>query len=249
MISRSIFLYYWFGTCIRYLQDARAGAPITGVGHIRENLDHFFSYLKNLDLLVTQRASEALKKFSDQLPKDDASKLSYEQGVELNRLMTEIRTTLEAELEGFEAFVITPKRLDVKRLLTDAGSLLAPGVYDKLPPIAQFDLSEAGKCTAFERPTAAAFHLLRATERVLVAFYEVLARHNRVSRMWGPMVIDLRKRKNAKKHEVLLNNLDNIRKSFRNPTQHPELTYDIHETQDLWGLCIEAIGRMAKALP
>jgi hypothetical protein len=117
-----------------------------------------------------------------------------------------------------------------------------------LPTIARFDLDEAGKCIAFERPTAAAFHLLRATERVLVAFYEALARHKRAPRMWGPMVTDLRKRKAAAQHEVLLNNLDNIRRSFRNPTQHPELTYDIHEVQDLWGLCIEAINRMVKVL-
>lgn len=46
----------------------------------------------------------------------------------------------------------------------------------------------------------------------------------------------------------LLDNLDNIRVSFRNPTQHPEKRYDIDEAQDLFNLCIEVVNRMAKDL-
>ena len=67
--------------------------------------------------------------------------------------------------------------------------------------------------------------------------------------MWGPVVTDLRRRPKTKEHTTLYNNLDNIRLSFRNPTQHPEKLYDIHETQDLWHLCAEVINRMARLLP
>jgi len=42
--------------------------------------------------------------------------------------------------------------------------------------------------------------------------------------------------------------LDNIRRSFRNPTQHPDKIYDIQEVQDLFGLCIDAINRMITLL-
>ena len=79
-------------------------------------------------------------------------------------------------------------------------------------------------------------------------FYRHLALRNRCDPMWGPMLTDLRKRKKASKYATLLSNLDNIRKSFRNPTQHPEKTYDMDEVQDLWGLCTEVINRMAKAI-
>lgn len=63
--------------------------------------------------------------------------------------------------------------------------------------------------------------------------------------MWGPMVTHLKKRK-AKPipPATLLNNLDNIRVSFRNPTQHPEKIYDIQEVQDLFGLCVDVVNRM-----
>jgi hypothetical protein len=61
------------------------------------------------------------------------------------------------------------------------------------------------------------------------------------------MVEHLRKRR-ATLTRPLLDNLDNIRHSFRNPTQHPDKIYDIQEVQDLFGLCIDAVNRMVKIL-
>jgi hypothetical protein len=61
-------------------------------------------------------------------------------------------------------------------------------------------------------------------------------------------VKDLRKRKRTKPFSVLNNHLDNIRDSFRNPTQHPEIRYDIHEVQDLWSVCVDVINRMVRTL-
>jgi hypothetical protein len=49
-------------------------------------------------------------------------------------------------------------------------------------------------------------------------------------------------------HGEVNNHLDNIRVSFRNPTQHPEAIYDIHEVQDLWSICVDVINRMVKIL-
>lgn len=253
--AQSIHGYYWFGTCLRYLQDVPAGSPVesepAGGLHVKGNLEGFFRYLDSLELQVTERAAQKLRDIFTELegkdPDPDA-KLTADEARTLRTAATEVRNTLEAEIKGLEAYIVTPKRLDVKRLIDDPGSLLAPKVFWKLPSIAQYDLSEAAKCIAFERSTAAAFHILRATEGVLRDFYTTLARQKRVDRMWGPMVSDLKKRPKAMKHQVLLAHLDNIRLSFRNPTQHPEATYDIHEVQDLWGLCVDAINRMAKEL-
>jgi hypothetical protein len=138
--------------------------------------------------------------------------------------------------------------LDVKRLLNDVPALLAPQTWPKLGSIAQYDFEEAGRCIAFERPTAAAFHLLRGTEDVLRSFYCALVKRNRVDLLWGPIVAELKKKQKGKPYTDLLQHLDHIRLSFRNPTQHPDKVYDIHEVQDLWSLCADAVSRMAKAL-
>jgi len=249
MISKTIDKYVFFGTVVRYLQDVTPGLPIHPKNMIMDNLNSFFSNSESLHLHVTKEASYDLVLLKEELSKlAEESNLTQNYANKLQELMTQIRHTLFAELVGMEAFVTTPKRLDIKKLIGQIDELFAPHTFNKLPDIARFDLTEEGKCIAFERATAAAFHLLRATESILRAFYCSIVKQKRVDLMWGPMVLDLRKRKKAKKFETLLNHLDNIRLSFRNPTQHPEKIYDIQEVQDLWGVCVDAINRMAQVL-
>lgn len=255
MIRKDIYNYYWFGTSLRYLQDADAEFPLdtqtgTTPGGIRINLDEFFRIAEELGLQVTLRAASGLDDLRTKyaaLPADH--KLTATEAAELRRAVNKLRPTLDAELMGFEAFVVTPKRMDVAKLIDNVPALLAPGVFSRLPPLAQFDLSEAGKCIAFERSTAAAFHLMRAVEGTLRAFYKSVVKTKRKATLWGPIVVDIRSRKVATTHSIVLNNLDHIRVSFRNPTQHPEATFDVEEAQDLWSLSIDSLNRMAKVLP
>jgi hypothetical protein len=250
MIAKSIHRFYWFGTCVRYLQDAPTNLlRAASHGGIVDNIEAFFRYIDELNLVVTKRTTNPLFEFTQTLSNlPPETILSEEQSDTLRGIIIKIRSTLEAEIRGFEAYVVTPKRYDVHRLLNDMGSLLALGVYQKLPLIAQFDLREAGTCIAFERSTAAAFHILRGTESVLREFYRQLIKQKRVELLWGPIITDIRKRRVGSNYSVLLDNLDNIRRSFRNPTQHPELTYTIDEVQDLLGLCIDVINRMGAIL-
>ncbi len=215
MKRQSISSYFYFGTCMRYLQDAPVGHKIKGKGFILGNIGNFLTSLNALSLEVTCRTSayDDLVAFSKELEKvtDKDAELSADQSSKLIELITDIRKTLAAELLGYEAFIVTPKILDTKKLLDDVASLFAPNMFSTLPDITQYDFTEAGKCIAFERPTAAAYHLLRGTEAVLRFFYCTLVHQKRVSPlMWGNMVIDLRNRQKTKKHATLYNNLENI---------------------------------------
>lgn len=253
MIRIPVIEYLYFGTCLRYLQDAPTGHRIKGTPSILDNIDRFLQTLGDIGLEVTLRISACrdLMDFREELDKTTptGAELSVNQGDKLSRLMTDIRQTLEAELLVREAFVVTPKILDVSKLLNNVDALFAPDIFSELPEISQYDFAEAGKCIAFERPTAAAFHLLRGTEAVLRHFYCTFVRRKRVSHlMWGDMVKDLRERRKTKRYVTLYNNLDSIRLSYRNPTQHPDKVYDVQEVQDLWPLCVEVINRMTRIL-
>jgi len=248
MESKSILDYFFFGACVRYLQDAIVGHELS---MIIQNIDNCLDWLNSLGLYVTQNASRDFVSFRDELHKitKKDTQLSPKQSQDLTRICSQLRITLEAELVSHEAFIVTPKRFDTNKLLYDIGSLMTPNVFSALPEITQYDLMEAGKCIAFELPTAAAFHLLRGTEAELRFFYYTLILRKRVDPlMWGDMVKDLRTRSRTRRHATLYNNLDNIRHSYRNPTQHPEAIYNIHDVQDLCPLCFEAISRMAKIL-
>lgn len=244
MQSKPISDYIVFGTGLRYLQDAANGWPVYGKGRILETINRFFNNLQEFDLPVSQRAASELREFMDKLAKSPPDyKLSAEEASKLNRIMNDVRKTLFAEAGGKVAYIVTDKRIDIDKLLSNMAALMAPSVFESLPDIARYDFAEAGKCIAFERPTAAAFHLLRGTEAVLRHFYCSIVRRNRADFLWGPMVESMRRRKNPQP-APLLDNLDNIRRSFRNPTQHPDKIYDIQEVQDLFSLCVDVVNRM-----
>ncbi len=250
MQSVPVYRFWSFGTNVRYLQDAREGFNVHGAGNILKNIETLFQRLEELELRVTVRAAGDLKKFETEMkatPTD--TKLTAAQATKLSGTVKALRQTLEAELKGISAYTISPKRLDVEKLTLDVASLLAPGVYQALSGVAQYDLAEAAKCIAFERSTAAAFHLMRATEEVLRTYYCHFVKRDRISPMlWYPMVQALQQHRRAKANDVLHRNLDNIRLSFRNPTQHPDKVYDIQESQDLLGLCVDVINRMQKVI-
>jgi hypothetical protein len=249
MINQAVAQYYFFGTVMRFLQDAKEGWSIHQEQAVLDNIKWFFDHLELINLPVTKRASWPLENFKLKLEAIDEVNLSQELAIELSNIMHQIRFTLDAEIQGVNAFITSPKNNDIDKLLNNINDLFSPDVFNQFHDIAKLDFIESGKCIAFDRATAAAFHILRATEANLRFYYETMVKQNRVkSRMWGPIVQDLRNKSKTKKHVTLNNHLDNIRVSFRNPTQHPEAIYDIHEVQDLLSVCIDVNNRMFKVI-
>lgn len=248
MQSKPIVVYINLGEVLWYLRYVKTDWPVHGEREVLHYINDIFAYLDEFNLPVTRRAARELEKVRDKLAKSEPDyKLTSDEASSLSTIIIDLEKTLLAEARGNVAFIVTDKRIDVNKLLYNVPSLMAPNVFDSLPDIARYDFIEAGKCIAFEVPTAAAFHLLRGTEAVLRHFYCSIVKRGRVEILWGPMVEHLRKRKTPVPGP-LLDNLDNIRRSFRNPTQHPDKIYDIQEVQDLFGLCIDVVNRMSALL-
>lgn len=253
--------YIYLGTAIRYLIDAQVGTPLHGEGAIVENLRGLREKLEEYEFFVTARLANPLwlklREWDAELTqhKDDEEdwastrELTAAETEHLRDLAVQIRQTVLAESAGKMAYIASDKRYTVAKLLGDIGSLFGNDVYDQLPTLAQFDFVEGGKALAYELPTAAAFHFLRATEAVLRDFYCKVVKRNRIAepRMWAAMVRDMRGKRRAPS-ALLLDNLDSLRSHFRNPTQHPEKVYDLDETQDLLALAIDSVNRMIRHL-
>lgn len=130
--------------------------------------------------------------------------------------------------------------------MKDQSKLFKDKVFTKLSDLTRYDIGSSCRCLLFGEGTACAFHILRATEGVLKQYY---FRHKKTKRlvnpMWGPMTAELRAKKTNKVPDVVLKSLDLVRSSYRNPTQHPDATYDIESAQDLMGVCIDLINKMA----
>ncbi len=238
---------------LRYLRDLGAGHPIHGPTRVVTNLEVFLEQLDVLGLPISAKAAK-----QEQLPEllkelkgtDSDAVLTQAQADRLEERLGVVQKVLRAEASEKYAFVTSPKRWDVEHLLNSPASLFGDGVYRQLDAIAAFDFEEACKCIAFERSTAAVFHLMRGTEAVIRSFYCHTVKQKRLSvdkRMWGPMVEKLRARSKPPP-KALLDNLDSIRVNFRNPTQHPDEIHNIDRAQDLLGLVIPVVNEMVREM-
>lgn len=237
--------YFHFGQIFRFLANVNVPLPLKGEKKVLWNIKQLLKYIDEFGLSVSKRASDKLGKLKlewQKFPKDHI--LNDVELKQLRTLLVKLEPTIIAETGGKFAYIVSEKRMDTNKLLNDTPSLFRKDVFNLLPDIAQFDFRQAGKCVAFEFHTAGAFHLLRGTEAVLRFFYCKIVKRKRVSPPnWGPIVSHLGRRRDPPPKE-LLQNLDNLRDSFRNPTQHPEKIYDTDEVQDLFGLCVDIVNRM-----
>jgi hypothetical protein len=244
--SNNIWKYINLGTGFRYLQEAEEGRSIHGDSVITGNIELFLNNIEAMGFKVTARATYKLKKLYDSfLEKDEKAKLSTKEAKELKEIINVLRPTFSAEARGIFTYVVTDKRLSTDKLIGEVNELFAPEIFNDLSDIAQYDFKEAGKCIVFERPTAAAFHLMRGVESVLKIYYKKYIRPAQTNLTWGEMTNPLKSKNRGKlPNKITLNQLDHIRKGFRNPTQHPEKIYDIHEAQDLFSLSVDVTNRM-----
>jgi hypothetical protein len=167
----------------------------------------------------------------------------------LRQEFSKLENVVFAEALTKKIYVLPDRRFNTEFLLSKPEKLLKEGAFDKLEEIARIDFSSACRCILFGESTAAAFHILRATEAVLKKYYHHHKRQNRLEKpMWGPMVTELKAKQRNKPPAGLLATLDLVRTQYRNPTNHPEAIYQIDSAQDLFGVCLDLIGKMLDEL-
>lgn len=258
--KRSVDGYVYVGTAIRYLVDCQEGYGVFTPGGVVDNIESLNRKLMVYELFVTVRV---LGRLSDTVRewREEAAAHEDEEAWEESRALTGDeadkvraaantgRETLLAEASGKVAYIAEDKRYTVEKLTDQIETLFAVGVFDELPTIAQEDFTASGRAIAFMLPTAAAFHILRGTEAALRGYYARLVLRGRIAepRMWAAIVADLRA-KSTPPPDLLTTSLDSLRKHYRNPTQHPDKSYDIDEVQDLLASAIDVVNQMHRHL-
>ena len=251
MIQKTVKDYILIGTCVRFLQDVKKGYKIHGDRCVIGNINKLLNEFDNLGLNVTKRAAKLLIKNRDELEAMDKNFVLTEIGAKkLKIIMTDLRKTLEAESEGLNVLLVTDagKKYTIERFST-IGDIFDAGVFVRLSDIAQYDFSEAGQCIIYNRPTAAAFHILRGTEDVIKLYYLSFLPPPAHFKTWVQITTDLKGiTTGIIPDRIIVDHLHNIGQNFRNPTQHPNKRYDIEEVQNLLGVCFEVINRIIKIL-
>ena len=251
MKVQDCYIYIKIGLAIRLLRNVKGS---NSKELVDSSLSTLIEELEEGDFQVTlaamqatnfkemQRSIEGLQNDEDKIGDDLASKIRMELEI--------IEKVIFPESCIKKIYLLPNRRYNTEYLLDAPDKLLAKGVFQKLDAIAQHDIKSSCRCLLFGEATASAFHILRATESVLKQYYFHHRRKNRLNKpMWSNMVEQLRAKTRNKPPETLLNALDLIGSAYRNPTQHPETIYEIDGAQDLFGVCIDVIGKMSCELP
>jgi len=250
MKTKNIDDYVEFGKDINYLRMVKPGFPYHTKDFVKDAIEHLIRNIDELNLEVTSKVKwfRELKEYKERFDETDSKyTLEKEDVKEMARLMQNLRIVIGAELQGKIVYVITEKRIKVEKLLDEIKDLFAQNIFNELPDLPRFDFKEGGKCIAFERSTAGAFHILRGMEGIVRWFFDKLNSSSGCKDNWGNIVINLKSLSVPPPSEIL-DQLDAIRVNYRNPTAHPELTYTNDDVQDLLSECIAVVNRIVNHL-
>lgn len=158
-------------------------------------------------------------------------------------------TVLAEELNILDTYAVAQKgAYSTSELIANAEVVFPDNVRAKLPDRTIQDIREAGKCLAFETPTASGFHIVRAIESVILAYYEKVTGKKPPNRMrnWGLYIKALRH--TGKSDPKIVDFLEHIKDNYRNPVSHPEAVLSIEEVLVLMGVATSAITQIALVL-
>ena len=234
------------GLAVRLLRHCEKNYPPL---HIVTHIDMLLKQLEKVGFQVSLAGSTELKKINDELKESKEEIAGEDKVIQLNREMDLMERVIYSEAITKKVYTLPERRFNSDSLLKNPKNVLKEGVVEKLSDMAKFDVKSGCRCILFGEATASVFHILRATEDTLKQYYFHHKKQNRLEKpMWGDMTIELRKKHRNKPPQVILDSLDLVRISYRNPTQHPDAKYDIDGAQDILGVCVDLINKMAGEL-
>jgi hypothetical protein len=134
-------------------------------------------------------------------------------------------------------------------LIDHADEHLPESVSKRLPEQAKTDIKAAGRCLAFNIPTATAFHMWRALEVVFEAYFFSITgktfKDAKIPRNWGNYIEAL---VHAGADRKITENLDHIRAEYRNPVMHPNVNVSADTAFALFGIGFSAITQVLEAI-
>ena len=161
----------------------------------------------------------------------------------LKVMLDQLETVMKAEVDSLATYVVSQKgAYSTTDLVEHAEKTIREQTRSRLPESVIKDIQEAGRCLAFDLPTASGFHILRAVEMVMFELWKrVKASGENKPTNWGNYITKFEKTGIEKKVTTMLRDLKDL---YRNPTAHPDATLDEEEATTLLALGVSAIQKM-----
>lgn len=247
MKKNSTYEYILIGLAVRLLRHCEVDPPKE---FLINHIEILIGQLEKANFNVSLAGIFKIREIKEQLEEDSITNVPDKDTLKyLSDEMKLVERVIYSEARTKNVYTLPERRYNTDSLLNNPQNLLKSGTFDKLSDIAKFDIKSGSRCILFGEATASAFHTLRATEDTLKQYYYHHKKQKRLKKpMWGPMTAELKSKTRNKPPQIILDSLDLVRVSYRNPTQHPDATYDIDGAQDLFGVCVDLINKMAQEI-
>ncbi|MDO8318767.1 hypothetical protein [Rhodoferax sp.] len=175
--------------------------------------------------------------------------LEMNQLTSLKTAFTNFEITFKADLAVANLYVLTSKGAFDTGILAEFGIQAFPDDLGKKVPDAVNDAQQAGRCIAFDLPTSAAFHMHRAHEAVVHAYFKALVPTEKSpERQALSAWVQALEKADAPKEIVAA--VRDINTLHRNPVLHPEHTLkDSGEAIALLGSIHTSMRYMLPTIP
>ena len=179
--------------------------------------------------------------------------VNYEDVEGVRALAKILDVALAYDFDHAPLFLLEKKGIyDTLDLVENAEKRYPESIRKVLPSLTISDLNQAGKCLAVDLPTACAFHVCRATEGLMRAYYKKLTGYDwpppppkpPMRKDWAVLVDQLRIEGAP---AAIYNRLGEIRDD-RNAYAHPDVIVPIDEAPVIYDLCTGVIFYMAKEM-
>jgi hypothetical protein len=198
--------------------------------------------MQNLINAINRIIPEDTTKFSS-IPEE--STLDFSDHWDITHALEEFETVLGNELPTLDTYIVSKKGIYSTADLVDRAEMaIDESARAHIRKELIEDFKQAGKCLAFELPTAAGFHTMRATEGVLRDYW-YLVRNPSTGTTAPEMAICINELRANGEDPKLMDILDHIRDLHRNTLMHPEAFLTMKEALRLFDISKSAISAMA----
>ncbi len=247
--------FYQFGMSLHPLTQVKEGQKLKDIFLALMTAKNWLVFFLNdqvVDLSICKSSGRKIYRTIAELVPDDPplspadldKELDWSHYYDLTTGIKEFETVLSAELQSISTYHVSQKAAySTTTLIEHAELVLTESVRVIVPPQTIQDIQQAGRCLAFECPTAAGFHILRATEAAIRSYYAAIVGKPPKMKMrnWGTYIKIL---KGCGADTKVISVIDQIREIHRNPIMHPETVLEMDEAIMLLGVANSAMIAM-----
>jgi hypothetical protein len=230
--------------------------------HCFQNLVHWASDTLVSSPLSKEAASQTVTRLwevcsTDYLKEHGTEIVPEDVKSDIKFKLTHFTGVLSAELGSCDLYFISQKRgHNMKILIFAAERNLDESLMSVLSEQCIHEIREAGRCIAFDLPTAAGFHMFRAIETVVLMYFPILNLQplddrmrnlgNYIKLISGEKVDNQIVPADKKVDDKIIGMLNHLKDTYRNPLMHPELVLKDEEAQDLFQFGLSAVSTMVR---